>query len=831
MNKENFTENELYDLYKELKINEFKKKYNNKFSSDFSKICTKVINNKFGHIPKKHILEEFKASDEYKDAVRKNKEDLESRRIKDFEDFEKSLNEDLSNKYHKEFDAVKDVLLDNKDNVNISIDSLYKKAEKKLLEELHNLDLNKLLNEIKDSFVLKIKGQIENCLQNDELSLNVSNNFNSYNYYNNFNKSDDLSVENLDEFFDKFRDCFSEYIDTSRPFHEMHLIDYIIYDCKIPEIISLFEKSKFLEFDDFFDYLYDDICDTNVSGIIYHEIFDILSDDFIIQNLKQNEEYVDIVEKYLEQKEIDEQLYKNVVDSIPKKYIDFYPLARKMKRKFYLHIGPTNSGKTYQSIQALENADTGIYLSPLRLLAYEQFDRLNKDGIYCSLVTGEEEIIVPDATHQSSTIEMLDVTKRYDVAVIDEAQLIGDSERGGAWTKAILGVLAREVHICAAPEAEKILTTLINSCRDDLEVFYHTRDTELVMEDSQFSFPKDVREKDALIVFSKRDVHAVAAELQKRDIKCSVVYSALPYDVRHREAEKFNTGETDVVVSTDAIGMGLNMPIKRVIFLQNQKFDGKQVRTLYPSEVKQIAGRAGRRGMFEKGFVNTPFEKKKLRRLLNSQFKKIDKAYIGFPESLIGLDAKLSDIIKKWVEIETAPNFIKILGQREIFLSEMLEKKCDDKEFVYDFVTIPFDEEREELLDLWKKLFNYELKGTPLKLENCGIIHFDKIESSEELHEVENEYSKLDLLYQYNRKFEHDEELPKIMKMKEVFSDLMMEFLKSQNLSGRKCKYCGKPLSWDYPYGMCDKCFKHRFGYKKRDLDYDDEDYFEIPKF
>lgn len=825
MKKENIDEIELYSLYKEIKFNEYKKNYNNKFSSDLSKICTKVINNKFGHIPKKHILEEFKASEEYKESVRKNKEALEKLRETDFEKFQKSLEEDINGKYHKEFDILKDVLIDNKDKGNLSIKQLYSKAEKNLLKELEEFDIDSVLEGIREKFILSTKEQIEKILKEDDFTVDSY-----FDKKGNYHCEERLSSKNLDSFFSDLSDNFYQYINYNYDFFESYLIDYILNVCKTPEILDILNRGELIESDEVHSRLYDVVCDSKLSLDIWSEISNIFSDKFIIENLKQNELYTDVVSKYLEQKEIDEKLYKNVVDSIPKKYIDFYPLARKMKRKFYLHIGPTNSGKTYQSIQALEKADTGIYLSPLRLLAYEQFDRLNKDGIYCSLVTGEEEIIVPDATHQSSTIEMLDVTKRYDVAVIDEAQLIGDSERGGAWTKAILGVLAREVHICAAPEAEKILTTLINSCRDDLEVFYHTRDTELVMEDSQFSFPKDVREKDALIVFSKKDVHAVAAELQKRDIKCSVVYSALPYDVRHREAEKFNTGETDVVVSTDAIGMGLNMPIRRIIFLQNTKFDGKQVRTLYPSEVKQIAGRAGRRGMFEKGFVNTPFEKKKLRGLLNSSNKKIDKAYIGFPESLIGLDAKLSDIIKKWVEIETAPNFIKILGQREIFLSEMLEKKCDDKEFIYDFVTIPFDEEREELLDLWKKLFNYELKGTPLKLGNCGIMHFDKIESSEELHEVENEYSKLDLLYQYNRKFEHDEELPKIMKMKEVFSDLMMEFLKSQNLSGRKCKYCGKPLSWDYPYGMCDKCFKHRFGYKKRDWD-DDEDYFEIPKF
>ena len=64
--------------------------------------------------------------------------------------------------------------------------------------------------------------------------------------------------------------------------------------------------------------------------------------------------------------------------------------AMEMSRRFVLHIGPTNSGKTYQSIQALEQAESGVYLGPLRLLALEMYDTLNRDGTPCNLLTGEE---------------------------------------------------------------------------------------------------------------------------------------------------------------------------------------------------------------------------------------------------------------------------------------------------------------------------------------------------------------------------------------------------------------------------------------------------------
>jgi ATP-dependent RNA helicase SUPV3L1/SUV3 len=83
----------------------------------------------------------------------------------------------------------------------------------------------------------------------------------------------------------------------------------------------------------------------------------------------------------------------------------------------------------------------------------------------------------------------------------------------------------------------------------------------------------------------------------------SVIYGALPPEVRRREAERYASGQTHVLVATDAIGMGLNLPIRRVLFSTLTKFDGVADRTLSDSEVHQIAGRAGRFGLHEEGYT------------------------------------------------------------------------------------------------------------------------------------------------------------------------------------------------------------------------------------
>ena len=265
---------------------------------------------------------------------------------------------------------------------------------------------------------------------------------------------------------------------------------------------------------------------------------------------------------------------QEVVDRVPERYVDLYPECRKMMRHFVLHIGPTNSGKTYQAIKALEKAGSGVYLGPLRLLAYEQYERINADGEICSLLTGEERIEKEDAFFTASTIEMADLDRFYVAAVIDEAQMVEDRERGGAWTAAILGLRAAEIHVCASLNAEKVLVRMIEECGDTYEIVRHDRKTPLIAEARCFSFPRDVKKGDALIVFSRKDVHAVAAELKRRGRKCSLIYGALPYDVRHEQAALFASGENEVVAATDAIGMGMNLPIRRVVFLVRDKFDG-----------------------------------------------------------------------------------------------------------------------------------------------------------------------------------------------------------------------------------------------------------------
>ena len=503
--------------------------------------------------------------------------------------------------------------------------------------------------------------------------------------------------------------------------------------------------------------------------------------------------------------------------------IDEYKEARRMKRHFHLHVGETNTGKTYSSIKRLMEAESGVYLAPLRLLALEIQDKLNSENIACSLLTGEEEDIITYAYHVSSTIEKLQLGTPYDVCVIDEAQMISDNQRGWAWTRAIIGVLAPEVHICMAPEALDIVIKLIKDCGDTYEVIRHKRDTELIVEDKKFNLERDVKKGDALVVFGKKKALAVSAQLLNNNIRTSIIYGSLPYSTRKKQFDRFLSGETEVIVCTDAIGMGVNLPIKRIVFLETRKYDGVSMRKLRVSEIKQIAGRAGRKGIYDKGYVAATKDIDLIRDALKAKPKKIEKCYVGIPESLINIDIDIIDALKTWSSMSLKGFYEKTDITRIIYLLNRLKKLDIDvsNEDIIKMATIPFEENNKTVFALWEEYCMMYSAGAvnlmkPTLKKNAS--------AKKELDELESYYKSLDLNYSFGKNFNMMINNRFICSEKENTANKINELLLTNLLDHeRVCIGCGKKLSWDYPSDRCRMCKiindskKERYDYRFRE--------------
>ena len=302
------------------------------------------------------------------------------------------------------------------------------------------------------------------------------------------------------------------------------------------------------------------------------------------------------IKPLLERQKREELLAKTIRD-----FKNLFPLARELKRKIIFHVGPTNSGKTYAALKTLEAAETGYYLAPLRLLALEGYENLKSAGVGVSLITGEEEIIDEESTHISSTIEMMNASVDVDVCVIDEIQMISDRDRGWAWANALIGVPAKKVILTGSSDALSAVEELCDYLEEELEVVHFERKNELVMLDHPTPLKK-IKPQTAVVAFSRRDVLSLKQQLSEK-YAVSVVYGNLSPEVRREEARRFREGESQILVATDAIAMGLNLPIKTLLFSKDNKFDGLRRRELLPTEVQQISGRAGRYGFEEKGYV------------------------------------------------------------------------------------------------------------------------------------------------------------------------------------------------------------------------------------
>lgn len=480
----------------------------------------------------------------------------------------------------------------------------------------------------------------------------------------------------------------------------------------------------------------------------------------------------------------------------------YFERARTLQRMFVLHVGPTNSGKTYDAIEDLKTHTPGAYLGPLRLLALEMFDKLNDAGIPCSMLTGEESIPVEGAQVVSSTIELCNFNARYKTAVIDEAQLIADRNRGSAWLRAICLVDAEMVHICMAPEALPFIEGLIKSFGDPYNVVWHKRLAPLRYAGRCRGYA-DFRPDDAIICFSRKSVLSTAAILEKHGFHASVIYGALPPEARRNEVRKYLAGENNIVVATDAIGLGISLPIKRVIFAETEKFDGKEFRQLTTAEIKQIGGRAGRYGLNEYGEVLALGNTELIEENLGKSIKAIRQACIGFPREILAADYPLDLLLLAWDRMPKEKEFVRESMQDALILLRHFRKRItpENRELVYDLITCPVDTRSEELVIYWSRCAEAIVKDKRVPAPDFG---------DETLQDCELQYKAYDVRHQLLRRIGlEDDSSAERQAICRRIAELMREN-KDQYI--RRCRACGKELPIGSLFNYCDHCWALREG-------------------
>ena len=518
--------------------------------------------------------------------------------------------------------------------------------------------------------------------------------------------------------------------------------------------------------------------------------------------------FSEYIKPLLEKQKREELLAKTIRD-----FKNLFPLARQLKREIVFHVGPTNSGKTYEALKALEKASTGYYLAPLRLLALEGYENLKKEGVAVSLITGEEEIIDEESTHISSTIEMMNGSVDVDVCVIDEIQMIADRDRGWAWANALIGAPAKKVILTGSSNALPAVKELCAYLGERLEVVEFERKNALEMMPHPVSMRK-IEAQTAVVAFSRREVLSLKQQLSEK-YRVSVVYGNLSPEVRREEARRFREGESEILVATDAIAMGLNLPIKTILFAKDNKFDGLRRRELLPSEVSQISGRAGRYGFEEKGYVGA---------LDENTLKTISKAFhsplpdIELPVSVM---ANLEHVmlIGEILETENITTILGFFADNMEFdgpfmaanIDSMLEIAAIVDEYSLDLKTrfylscAPASISSPYIESVFHRYIRQiEAGGKVLYIPPRDLPAF--AQTNDMLLNAEDRVREISLYLWLSFKFpEIFEDTDKALAARLRLNQFIENSLRKGHFT-KKCRRCGKVLDFSYRFSICDSC-------------------------
>jgi superfamily II DNA/RNA helicase len=487
------------------------------------------------------------------------------------------------------------------------------------------------------------------------------------------------------------------------------------------------------------------------------------------------------------------------------------------EQQIYLHIGPPNSGKTHDALNVLAGVEQGWYLAPLRLLAYETFDRLNRRGVFCHLLTGEEYIHVPGAKITAATIEMFNPAASGDCIVIDEAQMLADPDRGWAWTRAFMEAQAPIVHIIAPATTQSLIEHMARAANYPIEVIEHERLAPIKIADNNWPL-SEIPERTILVAFSRRTVLQLKTELEEMKRKVSVVYGNLPPEVRRKQADRFADGETEICIATDAVGMGLNLPADYVCFYEIEKFDGKSIRQLTPTEIQQIGGRAGRYGLSKAGEIGATRKKdlKLIRKLYYDEPATLTHARVApTVDDLAMIPGNLAAKLGQWSLLQSIPERLRTaiktadLDER-IELAKMLQDEEVERLGLSGAVELINAPTRQSSRAYWRECASAILSGSAIPLPKPPP---REINNNEDLEATEWSVSCADIYLWLSRRRDFaglGSEEPRVRQLRHDWSMQIDAALLTRLDMSRRCPSCGEPLPLGHRHRLCNNCYFRR---------------------
>jgi superfamily II RNA helicase len=318
---------------------------------------------------------------------------------------------------------------------------------------------------------------------------------------------------------------------------------------------------------------------------------------------------------------------------------------------------PTGSGKSLVAAAAhfvaLADGKRSVYTAPIKALVSEKFFALCREfgSDRVGMVTGDAAVN-PDAPIICCTQEILanwalrdGREAPVDVAVVDEFHFYGDPQRGWAWQVPLLELPHTQFLLMSATlgnveffrrdltERTGRDTTVVKSVQRPVPLDFEYRTTTL--HNSVTELLESGKAPIYLVHFTQKDATEAAqnylaldplSKTEKAQVKealagfrfdspigkdlrrfitagVGVHHAGLLPKYRLLVEKLAQEGLLKIICGTDTLGVGVNVPIRSVLFTQLCKYDGSGVRLLSNREFAQIAGRAGRKGFDDRGDV------------------------------------------------------------------------------------------------------------------------------------------------------------------------------------------------------------------------------------
>jgi hypothetical protein len=318
---------------------------------------------------------------------------------------------------------------------------------------------------------------------------------------------------------------------------------------------------------------------------------------------------------------------------------------------------PTGSGKSLVAaafhFKALCAGERSVYTCPIKALVNEKFLSLCRDfgPENVGMMTGDASVN-PTAPLLCCTAEILanialahGAQSGFRAVVMDEFHYYSDPDRGGAWQVPLLTMPSARFLLMSATlgptefferELERLTGAPAVTVRSEvrpvpLEFEYSelpltervgallagNRAPVYLVHFTQRAAAEAAQNLMSLDVCSREEKAALAAALERvrfnspygREVKrwlrhgIGVHHAGLLPKYRVLVETLAQQGLLKLICGTDTLGLGINVPIRTVVFTQLWKYDGRKAAILSVRDFRQIAGRAGRKGFDDRGYV------------------------------------------------------------------------------------------------------------------------------------------------------------------------------------------------------------------------------------